>query len=178
MKQLFLAIFFVAVSAGLFFAYIDPTYNTVKAMQKENGNLSEALDKSRQLQEVRDSLRAKYNTFSKDDLQKLQKLIPDHIDNIRFVIDLNAMAAQHGIRIQGFTFTDATEGAKSVGSGDTATPVTFGFSTNTDYATYQAFMNDLERSLRIIDITQLTLSADDTGKNNTYTVTIRTYWLK
>jgi hypothetical protein len=39
-------------------------------------------------------------------------------------------------------------------------------------------MNDLERSLRIIDITQLTLSADDTGKNNTYTVTIRTYWLK
>ncbi len=183
MKQAFLAAFFLLVSVGLFFAYIDPTYGTVKTMQTENGKLSEALDKSRQLQEVRDSLRAKYNTFSPDDLGKLEKLLPDHIDNIRLIIDLDAIAKLHNVAIEGFAFDSNAGNMQAAGvhadSGNSskANEVTFTFSVRTNYLTFQAFMNDLEQSLRIIDITHLTLGADDADKTNRYDITIRTYWL-
>ena len=54
--KFFLPIFFVATTVGLFFGYIDPTYDDVKIRMAEEQNFNEALDKSKELQIVRDKL--------------------------------------------------------------------------------------------------------------------------
>jgi Tfp pilus assembly protein PilO len=182
MKQLFLALFFLIISIGLFFAYIKPTYSQVQTLQTQNGSLSAALDKSRQLQEVRDSLRAKYNTFSQDDLAKLQTMLPDSIDQVRFIINLNAVAATDGVTIQSFAFSDSGSSSNTTQNPAPSTsagpaPLSFSFNVETDYATFRKFMTDLEHSLQIIDITGLSLKADNTGKKDSFAVSMRTYWL-
>lgn len=181
MKQLFVAGLLLLISGGLFFAYITPTYSKIQALQVQNGHLSEALNKSRELQSVRDTLRAKYNTFSPEDLDRLEKLLPDHIDNIRLILDVEAIAAAHNLKVEQFAFSDDTAAKKGGVIPESSREEGFGslqfqFSVAADYATFRRFMEDLEKSLRVIDITSLTLSPSDSGKYS-YAVSIRTYWL-
>jgi Tfp pilus assembly protein PilO len=180
MSKFFVAALLLVISAGLFFAFITPTYSDVQSLQAENGHLSEALDKSRELQSVRDTLRAKYNTFSSGDLDKLQKLVPDHIDNIRLILDVESIAKSHNITVNQFAFSGdggTGPGSSSETAGGAYGSIIFQFSVTTDYDTFKAFMNDIEHSLRVIDIIALGIDPSDSGKN-TYQVSIRTYWLK
>lgn len=186
MNQLFLAGFFLLISGGLFFSYIDPTYAVIKDLQVKNARLSDALDKSRELQEVRDSLRARYNTFNPDDIDRLGKLVPDNIDNIRLILDIDGIAQKHNLQVEDFEFSDdgqagtnrqtAPEGI-GVNSGPFGT-VTFQFRVSSEYETFRAFMDDLEKSLRIVDITELSLEPGEGDDGFTFNVTIRTYWLR
>ncbi len=181
MKQLFLSLFFLGVSIGLFFVFIDPHYANVQTLQAQNASLSQALDKSRELQEVRDGLRARYNTFSPTDLQKLTKLLPDNIDNIRLILDIDAIAVKHSLRVEEFGFSEGGRTGRAREEGVTQEgpygSVIFKFSVKSDYDTFRKFMDDLEKSLRIVDITSLGVVGGE-GSTYTFNVAIRTYWLQ
>src|SRR5581483_346257 len=112
----------------------------------------------------RDKLLDRFNKMDKEDLDKLSKLLPDHIDNVRLIIDIDEMAKKYGMRIRNFT-ADASE--KRVTIGKDATPygtLTLSFSTTAPYNTFLAFMHDLEHSLRIIDVTGVQFGVNDTNQ--------------
>jgi hypothetical protein len=56
--------------------------------------------------------------------------------------------------------------------------LTLSFSTTATYTTFLAFMRDLEKSLRLIDIVSVQFASSDTNQLYDYTVSIKTYWLK
>jgi len=89
MIRFILPIIFVIVAIGLFFGYVDPVYDDVKVLRAEEARFIDALDRSKELQQIKDQLLAKYNTFSSADLERLQKLLPDNVDNVRLVLDLD-----------------------------------------------------------------------------------------
>ena len=86
MTKLTTPVLLIILSIGLFFMYVDPTYNNVQEIIQEQERFDEALDKSKELQMIRDELLAKYNTFSTSDLNRLSKLLPDNVDNVRLVL--------------------------------------------------------------------------------------------
>jgi hypothetical protein len=86
MIRLIIPIVLVVITVGLFLGYIDPTYQQVKELRVEEKTFDEALDQSRELQKIRDTLLSRYNTFSQEDLSRLEKLLPDHVDNVRLVL--------------------------------------------------------------------------------------------
>lgn len=209
MRGLFLPLFFILVSGGLFFTYIDDTYKEVQVLSAENDRFDQALTKSRELQEARDRLLARYNTFATEDLDALQKLLPDDIENVRLILDIDSIAANHDLQIQEFSFSGDTGGSESSSGGvvnreatgpDTnqfggsnqlgggteqrTTPakayktVTMKFSVDANYNQFLAFMQDLERSLRIVDIADLEVKPSDTeGADYEFDISINTYWL-
>jgi len=177
--RLFIPIILVVAAIGLFVVYTNPAYQASKALSAKVAAYNDALDKSKELRQVRDQLLSKRNTFSADDVQKLQEVLPDNVDNIRLIIDINNIASRHGISLSGVNIGDigGTKNAPvaGVGSGPVGN-VDIGFSVATSYDGMLSFLNDLEHSLRLIDVEKLTFTASATDAS-TYAFNIRTYWL-
>ena len=178
--KLFLPILFLAIAGALFFLYIDPSYARVKDLLVEQGQIDQALSRSKELQDVRDSLLARYNTFPTAELDRLQKLVPDHVDNVRLILDLDAMASKYGMRVRDVNIggdSSRTE-AESIGSDDSAyESVVLSFTVSGTYTTFRQFLTDLEKSLRLVDVVGLAFNASETGIYN-FTFHVKTYWLK
>src|SRR3990167_6884332 len=87
----------IAAAVGLFAMYTNNAYqgpDGIKSLQAQVSAFDEALNKAQELKSNRDQLISKRNTFSTDNIQKLERILPDNVDNIRFVIDINGIAAR------------------------------------------------------------------------------------
>jgi len=184
MTRLIIPLVLVATAVGLFMLYTDPAYQKVKDLQAQVAAYDEALDKSQELKKTRDQLISRRNTFPADGLQKLEKVLPDNVDNIRLIIDINAIAARHLLSIKNIDLGDVSDSAEgrselAVGtSGSAVNSVQLGFAVSSSYDNFLAFLQDLEHSLRIVDIENITFSVQADASVNDYTFDIRTYWLQ
>jgi hypothetical protein len=168
----------ILASFGLFFGFVDPTYMKVKEVLAEKADYDKALDNSKELQVEREKIQEKLNAIPEVEIEKLKKMIPDHIDNVRLILDIDEMAKTYHMRIRNFE-TEAVAKKETIGK-DSALygTLTLSFSTTATYNTFLAFMRDLEQSLRIIDVTGITFTATEGVDIYDYKVTIKTYWLK
>lgn len=180
-----LPIFLIVLSGGLFVVYVNPTYQEaggIKDLQGQAQEYDQALTQSSELRSARDQLLAKRNTFSTDDIRKLERILPDNVDNIRLIIDIQNIAARYALQVKdvalGATSADAQNqplgagaGAQSVGT------VELGFAVDATYSTFLAFLGDLERSVRVSDVQSISFSTG-AGDLNTYALKIKTYWLR
>jgi len=181
-------ILFVA-AGGVFFLYTQPTYDGVKETSAQVAQYDEALSKATELQSIKQSLLSKYNTFNPSDIDRLTKLLPDHVDNVRLILDIDSLATRHGMPIQNVVVSGATSAQgdpTAIGSVSASKQkydsLTIKFSTQGSYQTFTQFMSDLETSLRIVDLVSLTISRTAITTTGdpiySYDVTLRTYWLK
>lgn len=183
MTRLIIPVLLVAASIGLFMLYTDPAYQEVKALQAQVAAYDEALDKSQELKKTRDQLISRRNTFPAEGLQKLEKILPDNVDNIRLIIDINAIAARHSLAIKEIELGEVSDSAEgrselAVGaSGSAIGSVTLGFTIAASYESFLAFLQDLEHSLRVVDIESISFESDDAAAVSDYDFVIRTYWL-
>jgi Tfp pilus assembly protein PilO len=173
-----ISIIVILASVGLFFGYIDPTYQETKVLSAEKADYDRALNNSNELQAERDRLLNKKNNIAPADMDALTKLIPDNIDNIRLIIDIDEMAKTYGIKIRNFR-ADTSEKKDAIGKDSTPYgTLTLSFTTSASYTTFLAFLRDLERSLRVIDVSSIAFTSNDTNPLYEYNVIIKTYWLK
>lgn len=186
--KLIIAMISILGAGAIFFLYTRPAYDSAQMVSAQMVQYNAALDKATELQQLKQSLLSKYNAFDPSALDRLQKLLPDHVDNIALILDLDSIANRYGLPLQnvdvstvGSPSSGNTVGAIGGGS-QLYDSVTLHFSTQSTYATFLQFMSDLESSLRIVDLTALTVAsaASESGKAGvyTYSITLQTYWLK
>lgn len=176
----------VAGAVALFFLYTKPAYDGVEALRAENKSYDLALEKAAELQRLKQSLLSRYNAFNPADIERLHKLLPDHVDNVRLVLDLDTLASKHGLALQNVVISrpnTADEGRVGVigPSQNTFESLTFQFSTTGTYARFKEFLTDLEDSLRIVDVTNLSIAAAAPSLGEptySFSITLRTYWLQ
>lgn len=175
-----LPILFVVIAGGIFFGSIDPSYDRIQGLRAEEATFDQALNRSKELQQVRDQLLSRYNTFSQSDLDRLEKMLPDNVDNVRLVLDLDSIAARYGMRIRNIALeaTETRSQRGQVGSSDSDyQSVVLSFSVAGEYDAFRSFLEDLEQSLRLVDVTSVAFSATPSGLYD-YSVGVKTYWLK
>lgn len=179
----------VILAVGLFVFYTDDAYQRTKGLNTELAQYNNALDQSEQVLELRDQLLERRNALPQDAVSRLQLLLPDNIDNIRLIIDINDIASRYHMIVESISLgshetsnspSNSVQGDSGgvVGPGSLAVgSVTLGFTVDASYENFLAFLHDLERSLRLVDITNITFTSG--GKNaDSYSMTITTYWLK
>src|SRR3989344_643935 len=173
MTRLILPIILVGSAIALFMVYTDPAYQEIKDLQKQVASYDEALDKSQELKRTRDQLISRRNTFPAESLQKLEKILPDNVDNIRLIIDINAIAASHLLSIKNIELgevSDDASGKNALAVGSSGSPVgsvALGFTVAASYENFLAFLQDLEHSLRVVDIENMSFTvAEDTTLND------------
>jgi Tfp pilus assembly protein PilO len=183
MKGIFPIIALVVAGVAFYF-YIDPTYTGIQDLRKEEATLNAALSRALELQATRDQLLSRYNTFAPDDLARLEKLLPDHVDNVRLALDMDSLAAQYGMRIRNVSIEKVDEKKPKPRQTQTVGPdertyesMVLSFTVTGQYDTFRTFLKDLEQSLRLVDIESLSFSSSEVGIYD-FTVSLRTYWLK
>ncbi len=182
MRQFLIPIILVVSAIALFAIYTNPTYQSAKSVQAEANAYNDALDKSQELRKTRDEKIAAFNTFAPGDIERLNSILPDNVDNIHLIIDINNIAARRGLSLKNValgSLSDSTSkrGLLAVGaSGSAVGSVELGFSLSATYEDMLAFIQDLEHSLRVMDIESITFTAGERDQTD-YDFTIRTYWL-
>jgi hypothetical protein len=203
MTRFIMPIILIGISISIFFLFANPIYNDISALKIQAASYNDALANSKALENERDKLTAKYNSINPDNLIKIQKLLPDNVDNIRLILEIEQIASPYGIVLKNIkynvldntTSTGATTAvaAVQVGALATQTPQNYGtfdleFSTSSTYDNFINFSKDLESNLRIVDISSISFTSNVSNpvvgvKTNQeeiyqYDFHIKTYWLK
>lgn len=179
MKTLF-PIILILASIGIFVTFTNKEYQKIKLLQADVASYEKAFGKSNEVLKKRGELQSKYAQFSKSDLSSLKKMLPDHVDNVQLILDINGVARNHNMLIGKIKIADDQTPDKSAPVGPDTKPfysMLVSFRTKGTYEDFMAFIKDLEQGLRLVDVTSLSFKADPKNQND-YGVTIRTYWLK
>lgn len=187
----------LAIAAFLIFA--NPLYSDVGVLRTEVSTYNQALDSSKELDQERDKLTKKYNDIG-DNVDKIQKFLPDNVDNIRLILEIGHIAQPYGMVLKDVKYNASTDTAsqaaapngiqggivkeenKDYGTWDLE------FSTTGSYENFLNFTRDLQSNLRIVDISSISFSSTDNGTGLSsngagsdvykYVFKIKTYWLK
>jgi hypothetical protein len=166
-----------------------PTSQEIGVIRAEKAQYEKALNDSRAVEERQSVLSSKYNEMAPTDVDRLEKMIPNSIDNIRLIIEVDKIAQKYDMELENPVASqqkDSMTSLQAVISGVSGMSSLYGvgtlsFGVTGSYETYIAFIKDLEKSLRLMDITSVSLSNEKiTGSVITYdfTTEVKTYWLK
>lgn len=207
-------IILIGISVTVFFAFTNPIYGDISKLRAQAESYNAALSNSKELENQRDNLTVKKNAISTEDLNKLQKLLPENIDNIRLILEIEQIALPYGMVLKNVKYSTTDEKEKDTGSpvvgsiqgvgAAQSSPKDYGiwdleFSTAGTYSNFLNFTRDLEKNLRIVDISSIQFSSAATGGSSSatggsgssssssttpssesykYDFKIKTYWLK
>src|SRR3989344_8466703 len=136
------------------------TNKTFENYSKAQAVLVQSKTSNQQLKDalaMTDEFLANFQAKAKD-AQLLNLALPAHSSDMsNFVTNLGSMAQQSGVALSGFQVTEAS--TKNA-SNNIIQPVVIRMSAEGSYPSVEDFVLRLERNLRIIDITQITLQAD------------------
>jgi Tfp pilus assembly protein PilO len=180
----------ISISIGFFVVYVKPKYDEARDAKEQIINFNKNLDVADKLKTSREELIAKYNSIPKADLDNLKILLPDSVDNIRLIIQVDSLAARNGLS----TVRDVNyqlEAAPSLQNPTAQSPEAGGrpygefiisFSTTGQYKNFLSFLSDLEENLRLVDVIKVdftpTSGIQSLAGNMSYKITLKTYWLK
>jgi len=187
-------IIFILSALGVFFGYIDPNYKgsaapanpndyttySISALESELAKYQDVAKSSVSIVAERDNLVQKKNTISDADQMRLERMLPSNIDNIRLIIEITQIAQGRNLVAKNITIGDTTSAADTVAPGQTANQygtLKLSFTVNASYPAFISFLQDLENNLRLVDISNITFSSNDTGFYD-FNVTLKTYWLQ
>ncbi len=194
MNNLLTPIVLVVLAVGLYFTYTGKEYEQVKALQETNKQYVSAISSWKDLLAARDKLNDQYNAIAPQDLARLNKMLPNTIDNVRLIIEMNGILQRFGLPAQNIAVsTDKDTTSKQTTTPVTNTPgavtstvaatdsglktATMSFQVTTTYDNFQKLLKELQSSLRMLDVTNITLAAKDKEPYD-YTFTVKTYWMK
>lgn len=196
MKFVF-SIALIVISIILFFSVVNPLRSDVSDLRTQVSTYNIALDNSKQLQETRDQLVKTYSNIKQEDRDRLEHFLPNTVNNIKFILEVERIASLHSISIKNIKFqAEKPQDTKTLANGkqvtvaasDPQNNLAYGvfpieFSTEGNYDTFVSFLKDLEHNLRLIDIKSIGFSVPQQSVGvdpniYTYTLKVETYWLK
>lgn len=181
-------------------------YSGIRESRAKNLEYEQAIDDFAKLIQRRNKIQEDYRKIQPIDINdRLDKMVPNNVDNIRLIIDIGHIIARHGVYAKDIKATSADAPtpdnkaqapapANAAGSvvpqnpllaqkqGPSASKlstVTVNFSVSTSYSNMIDILKDIESSLRIMNLTEMSFNSTDV-KDGTYdfSVAFETYWLK
>jgi hypothetical protein len=186
MNSRVLPIFAFAIALGIFFAYVNPTWTgSIAAAKATIAADDQALSAAQHFTAQQNQLAAARDSIDPSYLSALSTFLPDSVDNVGLILDLNALAARSGLSVANIdVITSASGSAQSPSTGAlpaaTENPVNsvdLSLSASGTFAAFQTFLTGIERSARLLDVHDLVVHGSETGVYS-YQMTIRLYWLR
>jgi Tfp pilus assembly protein PilO len=169
-------------AVAIFFLYINPTWTgslaTVKAQIAQD---NQSLDMISAYTKQETALTNARNAMDQTSLDRLQSFLPDSVNNVAIILDLNALAARSGLSLKSINVTqsDAADGTSDA-SGASFSPtgsVDLSLAASGTYSSILSFLQGVELSERLLDLRDVKISGSDTGVYDVG-MTIRLYWLR
>ncbi|OGZ06037.1 MAG: hypothetical protein A2845_01290 [Candidatus Lloydbacteria bacterium RIFCSPHIGHO2_01_FULL_49_22] len=149
-------VFLMILSGAVYVIWVDAPYKDIAAQQAKAEVLRGYIADADNAQEELQKIAAQYDAFPPDGDRRLQVLLPKEIDTVRLIIDVNEIAARHGMGVNdpmvGKAATDESRPQAYV-------PYSLSFKTTATYDVFRDFLADLERSLALRDIVTVEFSS-------------------
>lgn len=181
------------IAFSIFFGYVSPTWSGSIASAREAIAFDDqALNAANQYTAQQNTLATARSAIDTADLARIAAFLPDSVDNVGLILDLNALAARSGLSLANIDVTanSSTDAGSTRGSNSPnvaqglpaagANPigsVDLSLSAVGTYSALKAFLIGVERSARLLDVRDLLIKGSDTGVYN-YQMTLRLYWLR
>lgn len=172
---------FLILTLAVAYSFIWPAYSDLGLLRAKKSGYEDSLAMVNNIEMKRNELQSKYDQIPPADKKNIETVVPDNFDFVRLISQIDNVGAKYGISISsiGSRVTDPSVG-NSVA--EAAPPRAFqsaiiSFSFTSSYQAFTSFINDLEKSLRILDIRVLKIDAEDKGVN-AYNVELETYWVE
>lgn len=189
MNSRILPILALMVAVGIFFVYVTPTWSGSIATTKATiASDDQALTAATEYANQQNELATARSAIDPTNLTRLATFLPDSVDNVGLILDLNALAARSGLSLSNIDVT--TNAAASTGSTNpnsagalgavAASPVgsvDLSLSAVGTYTALQTFLGGVEKSERLLDVRDLVVKGSDTGVY-IYQMKVRIYWLR
>lgn len=177
----------LVLAIGLFFGYVKPTYtNSIVVLQNKIIAENTAIASTKRYVTKETKLEQERNNISTKDIQRLSKMVPSINNNVQILLDLSSLATLNGFYITSFDVGHQVNAQRQTGnkSATLYRSVSLKVSGTGSYNSFRQFLDGVERSLRIIDVTNVSIensnvtgSATKKPESLTYNVTMRMYWL-
>jgi Tfp pilus assembly protein PilO len=193
MFRFIMPIIILGIAIAVFFTFANPIYTEISTLKAQSASYDEALNNSKALETERDKLTQKYNEIAAENLDRLNKMLPENVDNIRLILEIEKLATPYGMVLKDVKYDTTEEETPKVNAVTPGNPAPsarkeYGtweleFSTTGTYPNFLNFLRSLEKNLRIVDISSVEFSSPEGSSTNTvpaynYKFKIRTYWLK
>lgn len=182
------SILLIVASVALFFLLIKPTYGNIMELQETKASYEEALSKIDSSAETLKKHQETLASFDSEDIERLNKMLPDNADNVQLVIDINGIASNFGLTIKKPEIRDPRldqegempedEESGPVIADAPYNSIDLSFTVTSSYSNFVGFIESLEQSLRLVDVTGVSfIPPPEGGEVYDFRVTLRTYWI-
>lgn len=196
-------IILLILAIGIYFTFTKGKIEEYKAIKNVNAGYQQAIENSEKLMKIRDDVQKAYNEIEEVDKNRLEKMVPNNIDNVRLTLDVKNIGLSRGLVLNnvkttapnintGINTKNTATANNSISpnpvNGNMDTPiqsgvnseyniVTLSFDVSTTYPVFLELLRDLETSLRIMDVSKISFATSETGVYD-FSVELKTYWLK
>jgi|TARA_R110000824_G_scaffold401771_1_gene615694 Tfp pilus assembly protein PilO len=189
MMSRLLPFIFVLIAGAIFMGYIHPTITgSIAETNTEIQSYDSALKAAARFEAKQAELAAARAALPPDGIARLEGFLPDGVDNVQLIFDLDALASRTGVKLSEFTTSEsnkpatgfAVDQASENSAYESSSPydsLDLSMSATGSYAAFRAFLTGAETSLRPLDLVELSLNDSSTGVY-TYDMTFRLYWLR
>ena len=178
----------ILISVGLYFAVIDPAYTRVQELSVRSADLTEAVDSAKSFFNTLEDKRARYQA-ARDDPERggrLRELLPDAIDNTRLMLTIEDIGTRNAVSISDVSADAAGMGERLGGTDGVPVGLSrLNFQAEGTYEELFAFLRDLERSIRLVEVEHLTIQppgeevfATSRDPDYQFELSVVTYWLR
>ncbi len=115
-------ILLVIGAIGLFIGYTQPTHGgSIAALKDEITGLDSALNAAEQFKLKEAQLTQQRKAMPAEQLERLEAFLPDSVDNVQLIVDLNSLAARSGVQLSEFNIASGNSGSDTSSSARTNT---------------------------------------------------------
>lgn len=180
MARVFISFLIFGGALAVFFGLTIPALNTIKADSTKSAMMSTAITKFENLEKKRNEVVSKYSSVSNEDSRKLNVALPAQITAVNLVAQIDDMVKARGMVLKRIDIEDTKTSPKKalIKSGEvqkynTATIV---FSVSGSYEVFLSLLSDLEKSLQIIDIKDISFAVGAKADSYDFSVRAVTYY--
>ncbi|MFA6315234.1 MAG: hypothetical protein WC648_02600 [Candidatus Paceibacterota bacterium] len=193
MNRNIIATILIVLAIGTYFTVTKKIMIEVDEVRKVNAEYDSAIESAKRLISVRDQVLRDYNNLSAVDRDRLSRMVPGSIDNIRLMLQVKDVAMTHGFTLDDLRAETSAKSSDTNTSMPTRNPdgstsqysiatptmdtVTVSFLASAPYLEFIGFLQDLEANLRIMDVSKLSMKSSEDGVYD-FTVELKTYWLR
>lgn len=187
MNDRIIPLFAFMIGLGIFFSYVRPTWSGAIAETKVAiVAADQALTAASTYISQQNTLATAQNAIEPANLDRLSTFLPDSVDNVGLILDLNALAARSGLSLSNVdvsanaaanTATSPAPGALPAARTNPVGSIDLSLSAVGTYAALQTFLTGVEKSQRLLDVRDIVVRGSDTGVYN-YQMKLRLFWLR
>ena len=157
----------VTVALSVYVLFINQMYKDIQQQLVKVQELEAHLADAKTAREKLDQIALSYQAFPIDADQKLNVLLPDRIDSVKLIVDVESVASRHGLVL---TSPSVTGGVVNPNSTDNYVKHSISFKVSSTYPLFREFIADVEKSLALRDFSGVSFISTVTAENQSTSI--------